>query len=159
MSSPVPMFGTQNLTDDDGQVIDSFLVETDSPPDIKEAIEPIQQLPDKINVPRYTRIMSGIVLFLGGETTPVMLVPFDDNRIKFHLDVTSAAVAPVFADFVITADEPGKLSNPAATSTQAGFRVHNGKGVDMDEHTGPVWVIPGAAITNAIEVSWRAVTT
>jgi hypothetical protein len=159
MSSPVPMFGTQNLHDDDGQVIDSFLIETDSPPDIKQAIEPIEQLPEKINVPRYTRVMSGIVLFYGGETNPVSLVPFDDNRIKFHLDVTSAAPAPAFSDFILVADEPGKLSNPAATSTLVAFRVHNGKGVDLDDHTGPVWVLPGAGITGAIEVSWRAVTT
>jgi hypothetical protein len=158
MSSPVPMFGTQNLHDDDGSVIDSFLIETDTPPDVKDAIEPIEQLPAKVDVPTYTRIMSGIVLFLGGETSPVNLVPFDDNRIRFHLDVTSAATTPAFADFILVADEPGKLSNPAATSTQPGFRVHNGKGVDMDEHTGPVWVIPGAGITNAIEISWRAVT-
>lgn len=163
MSSPVPIFGTQNLHDDDGAVIDSFLIETDAPPPLTEATQPIPPTPS-IRPTILTKILGGTILFpVNATPQPYQLTSADENRQQLHFDVTSFAASPAaVTEYVIYSDDNGKIS--AGSSSAAGV-ARNGKGIDLtggdDEnacHTGPLWVIPNPAITGAIEVTWRSVT-
>lgn len=152
MSSPVPIFGTQNLHDDDGPVIDSLLIETDNPPDIKEATEPIEKSPDK-NPPRPDRLLTGTFnVSQGGFISPVMVLPADANRKSIILSVYSTAATPTATDFVLVASENGLASGNNA------FNIHHGKDYTLYDYTGAVWAIPGPAITATIELTWVAVT-
>lgn len=156
MSNPVPMFGTQNLSDDDGPVIDSFFVETDAPPDLKDAQEPIV-IPARPEVAVPTRLMAGADV-LTQTTSAYQLLPADTNRVKLHIDIYSYATTPGQKDFVYVADENGKISSMVNGASSGGFKARFGKGVDLDDHTGAVWIAPGPIVADNIEVSWRAVT-
>lgn len=154
MSSPVPIFGSQNVHDDDGQVIDSFLIETDAPPDLSQAIEPIP-VPVKEPIKRPTRILSGTEI-LTQTSTPFMLLPPDSNRLHIRLDVFSYATTPGQKDYAIAGDENGKVAN--ANMTQGPFRIRHGKGYTIDDHTGALWITPGPIVADNIEVTWSVVT-
>lgn len=154
MSSPVPMFGTQNLKDDDGPVIDSFFIETDNPPNMETALEPVPA-PPKENPPRPDRLLTGtFTVSQGGFTSPVMVLPADANRKSLTLAAMSAAATATFTDFVLISDENGIAGNPTGA-----FRLRPIQGaVFMDGYTGAIWAFPGASITATIELTWVAVT-
>lgn len=163
MSSPVPIFGLQDLHDDDAAVIASFDIETDAPADVRDATEPIQvvkpQTPEQPNVPQAalppTRLLAGTELLNGG-AAPVQILPADTRRQDFRLDVVTTSSNPATNnDYVLVGDELGKMYGVMASGT---FRVHSGKGVDLTYHTGPIWVVPGPGISATIEVAWRATT-
>lgn len=154
MSSPFPIFGSQNLHDDDGPVIDSFLVETDAPPKLTDAIEPIP-VPEKEHINRPTRIFSGTDT-LTQLSAPYQLLPADPNRLHIRLDVYSFATTPGAKDYIIAGDESGKVAN--SNMTQGPFRIRHGKGYTIDDHTGALWITPGPILTDNIEVTWSTVT-
>jgi hypothetical protein len=156
MSNPVPMFGTQNTSDDDGQVIDSFFIETDAPPDLKDAQEPIV-IPARPEIALPTRLMAGADV-LTQTTSMYQLLPADPNRIDLHIEVYSFAASPGTKDFVYVADENGKISSMVNGASTGGFKVRAGKGACLDDHTGAIWIAPGPIVADNIEVSWRAVT-
>src|ERR1700754_52282 len=94
MSEPFPIFGTQNLKDDDGSVIDSFLIETDAPPDLKLAQEPIPVIAAP-SPPKYrTSVRAGFQILTASMTDPFMLYSADLNRLEAKIYVTSLNATP-----------------------------------------------------------------
>lgn len=162
MSDLAPIFGTQNLTDDDAAVIDSYLIETDTPPDIKGAIGPIQQ-PVLPPLPETTRLITGTQVLDSSYVNPYQMLPADANRVSLYIAVTSTVTGPTFNDYVLIADQGGKVSAAAAGAISGASRIRaqavfSPTQVPMLDHTGAVYLLPGASLSNAIEVSWIAVT-
>jgi hypothetical protein len=96
VSHPSLPFETQDKNDDDGAVIDSFLVETDSPPDIREAIKELTTgLQEALKTPVPPgRLLTGTMTFLGGANaflTPTMILPADPRRKSLTISLTSLA--------------------------------------------------------------------
>jgi hypothetical protein len=161
MSDLAEIFSTQNLNDDDASVIDSYLIETDAPPDLKDAVEPIPD-PYMPPAPLITRLLTGTQVIDSSYVSPFRVLPQDDNRKSLQLFVTGTNTAVTFNDFLLIGGDQGTVS--AGPSTAQGVtRVRPQAAfvptvVLMMNHTGAVWVVPGAAIANAIELSWIAVT-
>lgn len=139
MSSPLDMFESQNKSDDDGAVIDSFLIETDAPPNLKDATEPIivraLESPKKIS-----RIISKDETLDPTWTQPHLLLPADANRRSLNILVYSpTAVATDGARF---SDEAGNIRSSG--------KILHGDTVPFTDHTGPVYVLAcGAASEGA----------
>ena len=96
MSNPYPPFGSQNVRDDDGQVIDSFLIETDSPPNILEALKELMTpIREALKTPTPTgRLLTGTMTLAPGANyfnAPTMILPADANRTSLSLSVSSNA--------------------------------------------------------------------
>lgn len=133
MSSPMQPFESQNVQDDDGQVIDSFLIETDAPPNLEDALEPIV-IPAQVEVPRTTRIFSKEMVFQPAWDA-TLLLPADHNRKSLNIYVYSTAATPVVTDGVRLCDEKGSML------TTAGKLLHGGN-IDLIGHTGALYAIP-----------------
>lgn len=158
MSSPVPPFGTADVNDDDGQVIDSFFVETDTPPPLAEAMEPIvvKGPPEE---PKYTRLLGGTeTIPAGGQ--PFRLLTADANRRELQLFAATPTADATATDYVNVADNVGSVSSALATGSGMGCQRIRPWTVawDYDAHTGEVWVAGSNGQTASIELSWRAVT-
>ena len=152
MSAPVPMFGTQDLKDDDGAVIDSLLIETDAPPNLAEATDTITiTAPQEIRP--ITRLITGYQVMASTFSQPMMIAPGDPNRQEMSIRVTSLAASPTVEDYVLMADESNKVQT-ATTSSGISARMRNGNEYNLSDHTGPVWIMPNSAITANIEVTW-----
>lgn len=143
MSSPFPPFGSQDLHDDDGQVIDSFFVETDTPPDLKEAAQPVDA--PAVQVPkRTTRIFPRDFLLDPANTattTPVMLFPADASRKNLGIRVTSPTA--VATDGIRVASDLGEV--------YGGARIFHGQDIAngaLTSHTGAVYVLACGNGTN-----------
>lgn len=162
MSSPLPIFGSQDLKDDDGQVVDSFLIETDAPPDLKQVVEPIPVLtPVAQKFP--TTLVTGFQIVTAGMTDPFPLFPPDLNRVFGKVRITSLNATPDLNQWVLVATDKSLLTNDAATGINArsgvSYRARQGQAIDIDSHTGGLWVVGNASIaTEGIEVSWILVT-
>lgn len=154
MSQPTHMFETQNVHDDDGQIIDSFFIETDAPPVLKDATQPITPTPTE-NPKKIRRLLTGSVLMSSGVFgSPHQVLPADPNRKSVTLAVLSTAAAPnAYNEYVIVSDENGKVS------AGSGFNL---RGPDnpliIPDYTGAIWAIPASSITASIELTWLAVT-
>lgn len=162
MSDLTPIFGTQNVHDDDAAVIDSYLIETDAPPDLKNAIEPIPQ-PVLPPLPEPMKLIAGTTVMDSGYTTPHRLIPADDNRVSLLISVTSTVTGPTFNDYVILSDQGGKVSAAAAGATSGALRIRAQAAfaptqVPLLDYKGEVQIMPNPSITAAIEVSYVAVT-
>ena len=134
MSSPVFVpLNTGDTSDDDGQVLDSLFIETDTPPEMQ-----IEPLPDRkpIEEPaRTTRLLTGNLSLNPLWTSPTLLLPADGNRKDFYIRVTSSnLVAPVVTDYIWLADESGK------TGTTESARLFHGQDLNIGMHTGPLYV-------------------
>ena len=156
MSSPVPIFGTQDLKDDDGPVIDTLFLETDAPPPIEEAMEPIR-IPAPIELPRPTRLFTGTET-LNTDSQPIQLVVADADRREFEIVVSTPAGAATAADYLNVASELGPVTNAQQTGSGMGVaRIRPGVPWDFDAHTGPIYISRSTALSQQLEVSWRAV--
>lgn len=155
-ATPQP-FETQNLHDDDGQVIDSFFIETDTPPDLKPAAQTVPSA--AVEEPAVCTKTLTETLFLDPAIFgPVQLLPEDKNRQGFTLRVSSPTA--VATDGIRIASDKGLLS-------KAGRLFHgqqtNGS---WDQHTGPVYIQTckvsdgnGVGAASApIAVDWWAIT-
>jgi hypothetical protein len=154
MSQPYDIFGSQNLKDDDGTVVDSFFIETDAPPDLKQAVEPVDAVPND-NPIRCGRLLTGsLSMNLATFVTPTQVLPADPNRKSVVLQVFSSAASPnAYVECVEISDENGKVSG------SSGFNVRQVAGpITLDGYTGAIWAMPGYGITAAIELTWVAVT-
>lgn len=156
MSHPVEIFGTQDLHDDDGKIIDDFFKETDSPPDLRMAVEPLA-IPARVEPTPTTRLLTGYMTFPATGGVPFQALPADKNRKSLHLRTTSLAAVPALTDMVFVADELSKLSYLTGITTNAG-PLMNGVTLSLDEHTGPLWIAPGPALTGQFTIVWLAVT-
>lgn len=158
MSNPYPIFGTQDVHDDDGQVIDSLFIETDAPPNIKDAVEPIL-IPVPVEPARPTRLLGGTEILDPGKS-PYRLLPADADRLQLHLEVTLTSFGTAtFNDYAVLGDDVGPVASAQSglLTTQGCIRLRPGKSYEMDQLTGPVYIAPGNA-TSQLEVVWRAVT-
>jgi hypothetical protein len=160
MSSPLETAEFQNLyvgdtRDDDGQVIDSFLVETDKPATpVTEKISPAPLVSPK----RWGRLFTGSYLLQFGANallSPYQILPADIARKSVTFSILSLAAAPTaYAEYVSISDENGKV-----ISLSGGYNLRHGKDpLVLTDYTGPVYVFQGPAITANIEISWVAVT-
>lgn len=133
VSQPMEPFESQNVNDDDGQVIDSFFIATDAPPKMEDATQPIVvsglREPDPI-----TRLFSGDMV-LAADWEPVLLLPADKNRKSLNVYVYSPS--SVATDGMRFSDDKGNIRT-------SGKILHNGT-VDLGAHTGPVYVLPTGA--------------
>ena len=139
--------------DDDGQVIDSFFLETDNPPE-KQADAPAvhHNTPPK----RPTQLLTGFqVIDLNTLNTPLLLLTADPDRKDFIIHLAGT----VAGDSIRIADNPNKLQYPAAGGNSG---MSHRLTVAQAEwhplgHTGAVWVM-APDITAAVTVSYTAVT-
>jgi hypothetical protein len=89
MSQPYDIFGSQKSNDDDGQVIDSFFIETDAPPDLTFATEPIPPT-SKIEPVKCGRLLTGsLSMTTAVFTSPTLILPADANRKQVSLSVST----------------------------------------------------------------------
>ncbi len=88
MSQPMLPFESQNLHDDDGPVLDSLFIETDSPPDLKMAVQPVPANPDE-NPKAPGRLLTGNLSLTTAFTAPTLILPADPNRKSVVLTATS----------------------------------------------------------------------
>jgi hypothetical protein len=153
VSSPFEIFGSQKPNDDDGQVIDSFFIETDTPPDLTQALETIP-IPAKDPIEKPTRTLSGTEI-LTSAFTPYMLLAPDADRTTIAIGVYSYATTPGVKDYALMADENSKVST---TSAQGSFRLRHNQVYSFSGHTGAIWITPGPILTDNIEITWRVVT-
>jgi hypothetical protein len=154
MSYPYEIFGSQDTKDDDGQVIDNFFIETDAPPKLDLAVEPIPASP-KENPVKMGRLLTGSVsMTLAVFTSPTQILPADPNRKSLVVSAFSSAASPnAYVECVEISDENGKVSGTA------GFNLRPIQGaVVINDYTGAIWAMPGYGITAPIELTWIAVT-
>lgn len=160
MSNPYPSadatFGplhVGNTQDDDPQVIDSFLVEVDAPPDPKDLIGPINPLP-LVQPEPTTRLITNTYI-MDSSWVPFRLLTADAGRVQLRLRVMSTAATPsVTNDFLIVGYDPSFIV------PGSGFRMWNGVAADLDEHTGDLWIGPNPNLTasSSLIVTMLAVT-
>jgi hypothetical protein len=149
MSYPGPLtpepFSTQNLKDDDGAVIDSFFVETDSPPDLKPAVEPVPA-PAIQEPKRNTRILTRSILLNpanAGITDPIQLFPADASRKGVGIRVVSPTA--VVTDGIRIASDPGEIYT--AGRIFHGQDIANGA---LYDHVGPIYILGCGATATGI---------
>lgn len=131
LSHPMEPFESQNVHDDDGTVLDSLFVETDNPPPIKDAQQPIivRVLPDTAPT---TRMISGDQTLDPTWNEPTFILAADAHRKSLNVYVYSPS--GVSTDGVRIVDERGSVLS------KAGKLLHNCN-INLDGHTGAVWAI------------------
>jgi hypothetical protein len=151
VSHPHPMFGTQDLKDDDAAVIDSYTIETDAPPDMEAAEQAIPATPDT-GIAITSRLVPCSELVLIPTFDPVMIVPADDRRKHLYMRVYSPTA------------QAGDAVRFGATPQDArnGARLLQGDAPTIDDYTGALWVYPqsitGGTNSAAVNVEYWAVT-
>lgn len=154
MSSPMEPFESQDKHDDDGQVIDSFLIETDAPPDLRQA-EMVVPIAPLITVRPITRILSGYRNLHNGFTVE-MILPADADRLSLTLAAFSTNATPTAAsEYISIADENGKVL------TSSAYLLRHGRDpLVLTGHTGPLYAVAGSGVLPAtpIELTWMAIT-
>lgn len=155
MSDPYPIFGSQNLHDDDGAVIDSFFVAVDNPPDLRLGEQPIT-VPEVVEPVEPTRLITGYRLMTAGDR-PLMVLPADARRVGLNLRAISTFATPTYNDSVFVADDQSKLGYIAGDASQARPLI-NTHSLDLDNHTGAVFATPGPNVQGPILLMWTATT-
>lgn len=141
MSNPYPPFGSQDLHDDDGAVIDSFLIEVDNPPDLKDAQEVVDTPKTKIP-PRLSRILTRDYLFTPANdpnNTPIQLLPSDPNRKGVGIRVWSPTL--VVTDGIRLASDLGDLLSGGQV-----LHTQTPPGDSMNNHTGALYAVTTSAL-------------
>lgn len=160
VSSPFPSenptFGplhVGDVTDDDGKVIDNFFIEVNDSPAPADLIGPIDPAPLLIPRPA-TRLITGN-MNLDTNWQPVQILPADPNRLQLRIRGMSLATTPGLNDYVLLGYDRGMVATPSG----AAFKLRSGVGLDLDEHTGEVWIASQAGLAaNLFEVNYLAVT-
>ncbi len=164
MSSPFPSesatFGNLHVgdvQDDDGPVIDSFLVEVDEAPTGPELISAgvLSDERGPLTKPkRTTRIITGTAI-MDASWQPNKILVADPNRqqLLIRANATQLTVTPAttLSDYAVLAFEP------AFVTATNGFRFRS-TGINLDDHTGDVWVAVPPGVSAPIEITWLAVT-
>lgn len=162
MSSPLhpdftpAAFSRQDFGDDDSAVLDSLVQETNAPADTKYAIDPVIEVPQFKPVAP-TKLFTATVILAGG-AQPFPLLPEDVNRVTCRVRAfsTNASLAAVtYNDFCLLHSEPGVVSSRMQNFL---ITLHHDDVLDIDGHTGAVWVIPGPGMSSSIEVTAWGVT-
>lgn len=144
--------------DDDGQVIDSLLVEVDNPPEPlpDAAVDPQRS---KVRPRKTGRLLTGTMLVLptwntaNGGNGPVPILPADPDRKTFRIQVQGANAG----DYILFADDTGKLQVESGGARLYATAAGNER--DLDWLSGPLWIVPGASNNAAgVYFSWWSVT-
>jgi len=130
VSAPMEPFESQNVHDDDGQVLDSLFLETDAPPPLADAQEPIV-VKAVIDAPPITRMFS-IEQVIPVDWDVYQILPSDVKRKNLTIFVYSPT--SVATDGIRFADE-------RALARNGGKVLHNGT-IDLSGHTGPLYILP-----------------
>jgi hypothetical protein len=140
-----PVFGTENLKDDDGQIIDEFFIETDTPPPLKDATEPIDKTA-AIDIPRITRIITKTQLVDPTWSTPIQLLPSDSKRHGVGIRVWSPG---------LVATDGIRLSSDLGEVYSAGVILHGQvpPGDALSEHTGPLYATAANLTTTGVGIA------
>lgn len=150
MSEPTfaPRLNTGDPADDDGPVIDSLLIETDAPPEPlpDTSVDP-QRSKER---PRKTGRLLAVTHTLLPGWDPVQVGWADPDRETFRLQLVTANAG----DFILFADDASKLSSDATCARLYGSAT--GTRIDLDNHTGPLWVKPDASnnVAGCIFSAW-----
>lgn len=153
MSHPYPPLGMSDNNDDDGQVFTDLVPDSHEPADIRGAVEPVE-MPKEVTPVPVTRLHANTASFASGGLPQRLLSEDVTRRGSVFVKVRSQAATPTVADFVIVADEQGKISNGTAGIA---IKVYSSEIIEIRDHTGAVYAIPGTALTGGIEVSAWAV--
>jgi len=151
MSNPVPIFGTQDLHDDDAKVIDDYLIETDAPPNMDAAKQPIEQ---DIHTPIAvtSRLEPCGELVLTPTMDPVQIFWPDKNRKHCYIRVYSPT----------TVATDGIRFGENRPKSMTGARLLHSNAPTIDDYTGSMWVYPqavtGVANSANVNVEYWAVT-
>lgn len=135
-----------NPHDDDAEILDNLVESKAEPP--TPAQEPTARVNPLDKAPVITRTITETIN-VDPAWGPVQLLPSDANRRALHI----TAASDTATDYVLIADDKGRLA-----SSFAGFALAAGGFVDLNAHTGSVWVVPNAANTSVVTVSVVAVT-
>lgn len=155
-------FETQNFQDDDAEVINELVQQAQKPADIHDAVVPSLLVPQfKAIAP--TRLFANTIQFSQAQQavtpyTAVRLLSEDVNRGTCRVRVYSSATTPGIADYILVSDDLSKISAGVAsicTVVRPSTSI-----LDLDGHTGQVWVIPGPSLTasSVLEVSAFGIT-
>lgn len=142
--------------DDDGQVIDSFFIETDAP--AEPQVEAIRQRPLADSI-KPTRMLNDTVVLKVGDA-PYMLLPADANRKSLTMLMTTPSGSATASDYVNIADNVGNVSLAQQAGTTSGVTRMRAWATDhtLVGHTGPVWISGGNGQTLPLEVTVAVVT-
>lgn len=147
-------FESQNLKDDDGQVIDSFFIETDTAPDLKPATQPVP--PPEVEKPAPATKLLTTSYTLDSTAAPILMFPYDPNRKGLTIKVVSPT--SVATDGIRVASDIGLLAT--AGRVFAGQQLSDA----LMNHTGSVYIVPcgnggsGNGVSASITVEGWAVT-
>jgi hypothetical protein len=136
-----------NLTDDDGQVINSLVEDMAEPPAAK--LLPVATTVPPVPVKPVMRLLTLTWNVLPG-WPPSLLLPADPDRTALRIDVNSATAT----DVIRIADDAGKVQSVGGSAL-----IYSGKDIPFNSaYTGPVWVYAPDAV-GPVTVSVTAVTT
>lgn len=147
MSYPGPLtpdiFSTEDKGANDGAIIDSFLIETDAPPNLKDATEPVDPPATKEIKPLTKLLTRHQLVAISWGLIPISLLNGDAKRHGVGIRVWSPT--SVATDGVRVASDIGDLAT-------GGVILHNQTipGDSFNDHTGPVWVQSFSATTGLI---------
>lgn len=158
MSHPYPTFGSQDLHDDDGPVLDLLLTDSHEPADIKGAIAPIEvQGPITPTNPSRLFAFSQYLSTAGNTTDIRQLLSADPNRKTCKVRANYVSTAGLT---LIIADERTKLAGVAnwASLADAGstglfiaspmVATAGVPDIDLDGHTGALWIAGVRTLTS-----------
>lgn len=131
--------------DDDARVIDS-LVESDATPPTPDE-EPLTPVEPLIKPKPVSRLITGSVT-LNNAAPPIQIVPVSIHRESIRLTLMSTTST----DYIRFSDDSGKLYSLQSCAV---LPVYGG-GIDLSEHTGPIWVYAPDVAGN-VTVSFVAV--
>lgn len=139
-----------NYQDDDGTVIQSLTIETDTPPNENAAAVMVDDHSAYRPAKLPNRFLSGYRT-VSQTLTPELLCPADTSRTGVNVMVTGGSAT----DAVFIADDPGKLQYFG--SSGASIRVPANVAVSLSDFRGPVYFVP-QTVAGTVTVSWWSVT-
>lgn len=136
--------------DDDANIIDADVLEVDAAP--TPIVEPIET-PPVTSIPPATRLLTNTLTVDPTWTVPTLMLPADTRRKGLNFRVTSPTA--VVTDYVAIADDPGKLQAANGALVASAARIYHGDNIDLDVHTGAVWVTSfgSSAVVTAVIVA------
>jgi hypothetical protein len=150
--TPKP-FETEDLKGNDNAIIESYDIEIDAPPNLKDATQPIPST--KVAQPvKYTRILTRSIT-IQPTWTPLPLFPSDPNRKNMTIRVASLGSdgtgnTPIATDGIRLTSDVGEI-------TTAGIIVHGQTITDcFGDHNGPLYILAtGTAANGAAQYNVR----
>jgi hypothetical protein len=143
-----PTLASEDPASRDPEIINSQIQDNAEPPTPEQL--PHQLLNRKVEPPKITRLMTGVINMIAGTSAfPVMLLPSDAKRTRLTIRVQSATPA----DYVLVADDAGKVQSQMSAAP-----CYQAVPMTLDDHTGPIWIALPTVFVGPMVVSFYAVT-